>query len=121
MKKIIKTKEVKVNNKVNVKEYSGMSISQINFSMLSQGKSFLEIEIVVKSLFPESKYQKTHYYWYIQRRKKQMELGLDTTHLKFTTAKIYDLLSEKKKVTKVSKKEDVKKILKKTSKPKVSK
>lgn len=111
MKKNTVKKETK--SKVNVKEYSGMSISQINFKMLGEGKSYLEIEVVVKELFPESKYQKSHYYWYIQRRKKQIELGLETNHLKFTTAKIYDLLSERK-VSKVVKTEEGKKIVKKT-------
>ena len=108
MKKI--TKEVKENKvKINVKEYEGLSISQINFRLLGEGKSYLEIEFVVKKLYPESKYQKTHYYWYIQRRKKQIELGLNTTHLKYTTSKIYDLLDEKNK----NKSSQVKKVIKK--------
>lgn len=82
------------------------SISEINFDLIPQNKSFEDILQVVKKYFPESKYQKTHYYWYRQRIKNQRELGLDLTHLKFTTAKIYDLKNEKnnKKVTKKIKK-----------------
>ena len=113
MKKVTKkvTKEVKkgkVEKELQNSDYKGLSISQINFKMLGEGRCYLEIENVVKKLYPESKYQKTHYYWYIQRRKKQIELGLDTSHLKYTTSKIYDLLDEKRK----NKASQVKKVMK---------
>lgn len=101
VKKVVKTKVVKKSiNSQKFQEYSEKSISQINFKCLEQGKSYKEIEEIVKFFYPNSKYQKTHYYWYIQRRKNQIKLGLETNHLKFGTAKLYDLLEENKKKSK---------------------
>lgn len=102
MKKLIKKVNKVKCEKVVTKVYK--SISEINFDLISQNKTFDEILSEVKKYFPNSKYQKTHYYWYRQRIKNQRELGLDVTHLKFSTAKIYDLKEEMKKSQVKSKK-----------------
>lgn len=105
-------KIIKKSAKISQVEKNYRSISEINFDLIKQNKSFDEILKIVKINFPQSKYQKTHYSWYKQRIKKQTELNLDTTHLKFSTAKIYDMLNAKKQeVAKVEKK--VKKVVKK--------
>ena len=66
------------------------SISRLVFKFLVDEKvlesdnrkmKFEELLKIVKKDFPSSKFQKTHFYWYVTRLKKQLEHNLDTTHL----------------------------------------
>lgn len=66
------------------------SISRIVFDFINSEKlldidnrkaKYDELEALVKAEFPESKFQKTHFYWYLTRASKQRANGLDMTHL----------------------------------------
>lgn len=66
------------------------SISRLVFKFLVEEKilesdnrkmKFEELLKLVKKDFPASKFQKTHFYWYITRLKKQLEHNLEVDHL----------------------------------------
>lgn len=89
-KKVIskKVSAKKVETKVEVTPQK--SISRLVFKFLVEEKvlesdnrkaKFEELLKLVKKDFPNSKFQKTHFYWYVTRLKKQLEHNLETTHL----------------------------------------
>lgn len=66
------------------------SISRIVFGYIAQKNlldsdnrkaAFDELLKLVKKDFPESKFQKTHFFWYLSRAAKQKEHGLGLDHL----------------------------------------
>lgn len=42
---------------------------------------YAELEALVKAEFPESKFQRTHFYWYLARAARQQRLGLPTDRI----------------------------------------
>lgn len=91
-KKVVKKVEKNVEaKKVEIKIAPQKSISRIVFKFIEDKKllecdnrkaEYINLLELVKKDFPNSKFQKTHFFWYISRAKKQLENNLGLEHLK---------------------------------------
>lgn len=90
--KAVKAKRVKVAKaKHEEKKTEGRkSISRMVFGFImehglleadNRKGRYAELEEMVKAEFPESKFQRTHFYWYLARASKQRRLGLPTDRI----------------------------------------
>lgn len=90
--KAAKAKRVKVAKaKHEEKKTEGRkSISRMVFGFIMENglleadnrkERYAELEEMVKAEFPDSKFQRTHFYWYLARASKQQRLGLPTDRI----------------------------------------
>jgi len=95
-KKIISKKvTLKKVKKVEIKKAESFlkpqkSISRLVFNFIVENnllesdnrkEKYEELLSLVKKDFPSSKFQKTHFFWYLSRANKQKQNGLELTHL----------------------------------------
>ena len=88
--KVTEKKSVKKIELKKVVVQAQKSISRLVFKFLNEEKilecdnrkeKFEKLLKMVQKEFPSSKFQKTHFYWYITRLKKQLEHNLEVDHL----------------------------------------
>lgn len=99
---IVKTNEVSEKVKTFLKPQK--SISRLVFDFIVKEKvlesdnrkeKFEKLLKIVKKEFPSSKFQKTHFFWYVSRANKQKVNNLPLTHL-VTIPKVEEVVKVKK-------------------------
>lgn len=104
----MKTKKVETKKVEKVVKVEKKSIARIVMNFIKdnnllksdnrKGKYDELLKIVLKE-FPDSKFKKTHYFWYISRYQRQMNEGLGVDHL-ISSPKVEEKKVEKKEVKK---------------------